>query len=358
MKKTIKTNNMRTIIIISLCAILYSCGSTKNTTITIQESAKENAICLDNHQTLIGKYNEECAVYVYKDSTIIQISISEPENGKKHLNIYKIGNSEPIRSLFTHGRFDSDFLTSMPFIYSDTLVIQDIIREQIAVLSIPELISSPEYTPTIVESNICTNSILPYRGKFLYLSPYWMNNPPDKYKNEIGDKFLLTDDEFNEIGEIKRLETLSVTRGMFAVNHKKDRILFFDNYMDIIEIYDYNLHLIKKVVGPDNIQPEYEIGDCNNSLVANIIKNGYDTYLMGTISSNKDYVFATYKGKSEDRIYIFKFDWNGNFIKSYFTQLGKEVISASVSDNCKYLYLSIINQDRSISLIKYDIQNP
>jgi len=120
-----------------------------------------------------------------------------------------------------------------------------------------------------------------------------------------------------------------------------DKFVLCYNWTDLIEFYDKNGQLIKRMHGPNQFYPSFKERRMNNvSVVIRVSNQNHYAYFFPTHVGNKVYVL--YDGDlvcpQADQLSheIFVFDWNGNPIKRYI--LNEGIITFSVDQMHKKIY--------------------
>lgn len=300
--------------------------------------------------------SESPVLLVYENNYIVKIVQSRPSVGNKLLEVYRIGDNCPLYSAIDYGRADGQFLSAIPYIQGDILILHDIVKDLIAFVDLKSALSDSTYQPTVKGMSILTNFLIPYKDGVLYLSPYWTSDNRVRYKDK-GEKFLVSGHDLKPAWEGGRYLTTNITAGSIISNEEKDRILFFDAIDDLAEVYDYSLNLLKVITGPDDIRPEYLFPDEDHPIAIQLGEY-CDTYLFGVCGSDED-VFAAYQGRIEGDntgTYIFHFDWDGKFQAIYYVD-GTIYGNLSASVDGRILYASVLDSCGSQQFCQYNIPN-
>jgi hypothetical protein len=95
-----------------------------------------------------------------------------------------------------------------------------------------------------------------------------------------------------------------------------------------------------------------------------LFKKGYIPYTYLSFCTDKDFFYLTYMGDYLDLtknknmedypLWVFKFDWDGNFIDTYY--LGQYVSAISLSADGKSFYATAISSEKNPFLIKFSIK--
>lgn len=345
--------------LIAACAILGSVSASakhvkKDDVLTAD--IKTNATEL-TPQTINVPFDQQESpiLLIYDNEFIIKVIPQErPSNGSNLLEIYRIGDNQPIYSAIPYGREEGQLYSAIPFIQGNTLLLQDGINEAVARVDLKSAVNDSSYTPEITKCEILTNYMMPYKDGIAYLSPYWTSDERITQKDK-GDKFLFAGKELKKDSFTGKYQTTSITSGSLVANKRKNKILYFDATQDKVEVYDYSFNLIKTITGPDNIQPSFQFLEGQNNIA--LPKGEYiDAYLFGACASKND-VFAAYLGKADSeemRTYIFHFTWDGTFVGSYYIN-GIVYGNLSASSDGKEIYASVLNESGEQQFNSYKI---
>ena len=332
---------------VCVLAVLCRCSFAKDIdTTAIPQEIKLSAKELASEPVRTGfKYDTLDAPFMltYNDSCIICINVSSETPGDKLLKIYTFNNAEPIYTAVEFGRGQGHVLSAQPYIHGDTLILHDVIKDCITIVDLRRAISDSGYSPDVIGIDFWTNQIMPYKDRLLYLSPYWTDDQRVS-KQEAGDKFLVTGPGFTPGWEDGKYLTLNISAGILISNKEKDRILYFDRFDDLLEVYDYSLNIIRKITGPDNVQPVFTFPKNIDENNIPMQSGGFCNTYLCACSDGSD-VYAAYLGMSDDSdslyTYLINFDWDGNYkgayringVIYYYMTYSDGYIYAAVTDN-------------------------
>ena len=187
-----------------------------------------------------------------------------------YYNIYNLNSEQHIMGLAKKGRGPYEFL-SCKFMYrsneQDFFSIHDISSQTVTKYDIDSLITFKENyiakrfkLPGVVKDYVflTSDSIIAYNH-------YYFNS--GNIQNEarpllaIDLKNPLSDDVY--INQSKYF-AFNASGAYVLYSEKNDFIWLVHHYEDKIEIFNKNLDLINRLVGPDNIKPKYQIGNRND----------------------------------------------------------------------------------------------
>ena len=142
-------------------------------------------------------------------------------------------------------------------------------------------------------------------------------------------------------------DTYNSVLASFFISYPNGRIAVYNSIEPEIELYDTDLRLIKKIRGPE----------LTSNIRYNIMSDG-EVLTIGAPTSyycecyDDNYFYLTFVGRfieddetifDIDRSYIFKFDWDGNFVDSYYVD--HFVSSMSLSEDGQSMYIFGVNRD-------------
>ena len=168
-------------------------------------------------------------------------------------------------------------------------------------------------------------------------------NTTDKrlvFFNSEGEKKFTTGEYPNYGKELTPIEKVEGFRSLFAISHKYKRIYLFGLSTDLIEIYDFQGVLIKKIHGPDQVFPkvkEVRKGDGYG------ISGVESTFTFSSPLIIDDEIYVAYSGHQQDRnehhpprYNILVFDMDCNPLRNY--KLSIPIASFTVDPETKKIY--------------------
>lgn len=279
------------------------------------------------------------STYVYNDS--IAVVWNTELAGKKLVELYNMNSNTLIKDYINVGNGPGEMISSLSCYSSDTLLIWDFMKQNLAVLPIEEMITDTFFTPELQSFSIEPKHIWPYKGRLIAVNPNCFRY--DKLGiNNNGPRLIVSDSNFiyKETQEYT-VNTTNVVYVDFFISFPQNRIIVYNNSEPRIEIFDTDINLLKTIYGPA-LPREIEYSIYDNFGTYAVLRDIPESY--GTYCFNKDYFYITYAGEfmSEGKTledtdtYILKFDWDGNFIDSYY--IGYYVKSMSLSNDGRFLY--------------------
>jgi hypothetical protein len=335
------------LISVNLCfALLISCSKPKTQGNKLNEECLKEALQL-TVDTLpsIWDFDEENVryprkCYIYQDSVLIL-------NNKRSTNGYFIEflsmkDGRILKQLYPKGEGpDELLLCTTYFSLCRELQVNDIARGTLGIVAVDSLMAD-------------TTLQFPLRNRYAYLSPtaipykegYLVENPNRFIHPELGivqdaPRFMYLDGVKTEGDTIHYpYDTRNVVAdGLLISNPQKNRILYANMHQSKLEVYDWNLKLLREVDGPIELNAEYSIDKYNEITFKGKIPYAYLDYC-----SSEDYCYLIYMGDclDEDKdmkdypSWIFQFDWDGNFVNSYTANCCLRSISLSADQKSFY----------------------
>lgn len=294
---------------------------------------------------------------VYQDSILIAVN-NKYENGY-FVEVYKWPSMVPIKQLYRLGDGPDEMLGAKVSLNKNELIVNDYVKSQVAVVNIDSMLKNPDFSPLPIRHQaIGSPTAIPYRGKFLLENPYSFTDRKARIIQEA-PRFIITDgkEPYTEKNEYSYYTRNVTVNGQIIANETEGKIIYANMYKSSIEIYDMDLNLLKKIEGPVDLNPQYAI-EGENGQQHNVAFRGYTPYAYLDYCTDDHYFYLTYVGDvlragqqmKDLPCWIFKFDWNGNFISSY--PVHGYVLSISKSQKENALYLTTLSSEDTPILIK------
>ena len=282
---------------------------------------------------------------VWKDSVAII------RNGKSRDNMFlefrTLYDNKLIKSLIHAGNGPDEMLSINFDCQNDTILARDVMRNNIGIFPIDSALFNPDYKTQLKKAEINTQYLWPFRSGLLAINPYCFKNDVLGVNND-GFRFIQADSNYTykETTEYK-YQTYNVTCMRFIISYNNNRIVVYHSDDSKIELYDTELKLLKIIEGPE--MPHHTKYYLNNNTVT-YYKEAPQAYSWACHGS--DYFYLAYNGDftsgNDKTIYdlntwIFKFDWDGNLVDSYYVD--HFVSSMSLSSDGQSMYIFGLNPD-------------
>ena len=313
-----------------------SCSNKSNGDVVIKPSVKENAKPLTLKEVPTGEaldFARSC--YVYDDVLVV----TNYENSNKHLlEFYNINTMELKKQAILRGNGPGELLLLALCNHKDELHVYD--GSSYGKFNVVEFANNKDSKLEFVDYAFQQQKYLLDNDKFLVVNPYRFVN------KELGieqdeNRFIILD-ATDRLLPNGRIDAINVNTGGIMVNSKEKKICYYSHDIAEIEIYDFDLNLIKTITGPDDLKPGY-------TTLQNIMVNRTKTltYSYRCACYDDSYMYLAYDGRTIDAMeyiqnngvmekaesWVFKFDWDGNVIDVYKVSKEKEIVSLSVTKN-------------------------
>ena len=316
-----------------------SCSNKSNGDVVINPSVKENAKPLTLKEVPTGEaldFAERC--YVYDDVLVVR----NYENSNKHLlEFYNINTMELKKQAILRGNGPDELPLLLSTNYKDELYVDGGSSSgKLTQFNVVEFANNKDSKLEFVDYAFQSHqaNYLLDNDKFLVINPYRLVN------KELGieqdeNRFIILD-ATDRLLPNELIDATRVNTGGIMVNSKEKKICYYSYATAEIEIYDFDLNLIKTITGPDDLRPGY-------TRVHNIISTKTLTYAYTDACYDDSYMYLAYDGRTIDAMewiqnngvmekaerWVFKFDWDGNMIDVYKVSKEKEILSLSVTKN-------------------------
>ena len=317
-----------------------SCSNKSNGDVVIKPSVKENAKPLTLKEVPTGEALEFASgCYVYDDVLVVR----NYENSNKHLlEFYNINTMELKKQAILRGNGPDEVLLLLPRNYKDELHVDGGSSSgKLTQFNVVEFANNKDSKLEFVDYAFQSQQkYLLDNDKFLIVNPFRFVN------KELGieqdeNRFIILD-ATDRLLPNGRIDAINVNTGGIMVNSKEKKICYYSHITAEIEIYDFDLNLIKTITGPDDLRPGY-------TTLQNIMVNRTKTltYSYRCACYDDSYMYLAYDGRTIDAMeyiqnngvmekaesWVFKFDWDGNVIDVYKVSKEKEIVSLSVTKN-------------------------
>ena len=359
---------MKYIVVYTFLALfIVACSNNINKDVYyLNEVVKHRAIPLIGGDTIkvTGENYKASTQHVYNDSVLIVRNSRRIGTGEGFLELRKLSDNTLIKELFPKGNGPGEFLSfQLQYMNGETICVMDAVKRVRVFINVDSLINSKEYKIKQYKTEIENNLFGPWmiNGKLFYQNSYVYQNP--SIGIDVNGKRFISHEEVGTYLSYKHeyaYNTFNVSQGAVITN-SSDRILFFPSQQTFYEVYDSNLNLLKRVEGFDDLDSQKFLfeGDENN---LTIVFNRTYPSAYESVCCSKKFVYALYEGVITDAtsdeqtssVYIFKFDWDGNLVQSYF--LDSYVRTISVSNDDSVLYANVFDDDGMSFVVKYNLE--
>jgi hypothetical protein len=354
------------IICITLAFSIWSCTSNKNESqnnFILDKRIKLEAKVL--HVDTIGFFDE--LIYA-RDFRVYQDSILVVRNHRYSdvyfLEFYNLNQKKSLRQMYRLGNGPDELLSANIYINQSTLTAVDYVKDYIAFPNIDSLLYNADYNKVPIKFYPHSPVVVQYKkeNQMLVENPYCFKDEESGIDNHA-PRFIIYNENsvYVEKNKYKYYTWNVATNGRIITNYQKNRIVYANTNLSVIEIYDADLCLLKQIKGPDNLIPEYKI--VSDEYVFNeVLFRDHIPYTYLDFCVSDDFFCLTYLGDyfvdkkkiTDYPLWIFKFDWDGNFMESY--SIGRYVSCISLSADGKSFYASAVSEEETPFLIKLSLE--
>jgi len=334
---------MRTKLIIVLCLIavlIASCKSDKYENASLfslkdfKTVMKLNAVTVEFDESIWMPH-----LFVKSDSLFIIQNIFT----KNMLYVYNINSRKKVGEFISHGSGPNDLLgiKNMQLVGSE-LNISDPQKRTVNKYDVNDFHK--------LTKNITPIKIIPIEDYCIQLAPtengyvaIAMNSDNKRiiFYNSEGEREIVTG-EYPYYGkELTVLEKIEGFNSQIVVSHKYKRIYLFGMVTDLIEMYDFQGILIKRLHGPERFFPQVKENRTTDGYAGISANNSKFAYFHPIIVD--DEIYVSYSGnhpvinEEVPRInQIFVFDLECNPVRRY--ELSKSIASFTVDLDTKHIY--------------------
>lgn len=328
--------------IMTVVILLVSCSEQDTNNISVQtldNTVKDTTNTLTPEDVNFNIPITAQMIYICEDS----IAVVCNKKSTWFLELYNLNDNRLIKRFLRHGNGPGEMLEVNFYFGKDTITVEDFQKDKIAVIPIHDAVYNDSYNPELRTHSVQSQYKLPSKGKLIALNPYCFINKEYGINND-GPRFIITDSNYvYEESSRYKYDTYNVTYSAFFISYTNDRIVFV-NYRDpMLEIYDLHFNLLKKILGPEmSGTQKYQIEDDGEVVYVNTIPAAYSSFCYDEryfyVSYNGS--FLSYKNDFDSSLlktWIMKFDWDGNFIDSYYIDYNIE--SMSLSKDSRHIYV-------------------
>lgn len=332
---------------------LFFCCCTKkisiNTEVLNEKTLNQSQECaIDTLDVNDSLYIGARDFFVYKDSILIVIK-SKPQNDC-YIEFRHLKTHDLIAKFFNHGNGRGELLSANVDLNDNLLFVNDFVKSQFAFLNVDSVVSNPNYLP-VINKNYITQSptVVPFKDGFIVENPYCFSDKTLNINQGIEDgvqRFVRIESESKDL-EIptQKYNTRNVAvDGRIIRNNKTDKIVYAYFGPSVVEFYDNDLNIEKRILGPKKLDIKYKTFNISGMQQPMVTYKEKVPYSYLGYSCDDSYIYLMYIGDfyNDDsdlmkmKTYILKFDWNGTFKKSYRVGMYLNSISKGCDEDTFY----------------------
>jgi hypothetical protein len=348
----------KSIFLIITGCIFCSCSHRKSNSFSLDKKIKTEAKTLK--VDTVGFFEDLIYAkefYVYSDS--ILIVRNREYKDVYFLEFYNMNQNRLLAQRYRYGNGPDELLSARVTINGSMLTINDYVADRAVFLNIDSVLQNPFYKISPKRYYFHSPTVVQYKEtQFLIQNPNCFRNK-ELGIDQQAPRFIATDmnSVYVEQKKYKYYTWNVAANGRIITNYSRNRIVYTDLHLPYIELYDNELNLLKLITGPDQLHPKYIISDDNEIIFR---KEVPFAYLSFCTDSNYFYViymgdFINFNDKNEEDFpsWIFKFDWDGNVVESFYA--GRYIWSITPSGDGKGFYATATSEEKSRFLIKLNI---
>jgi hypothetical protein len=324
--------------------ITSACSETGDNITKINRSFKDEAKNLNLQEVPTAdvlEFAQSC--FVFDDIMVVQNRI----NSEKHLlEFVDLKTLQTKRKLFMRGNGPGELINLIVNNSGKYLLVDAFMNEKFARVNVADFLKDEDAEVDFKDYYFdCQGLDLLDDSHFLVVNPYRFINKKLKIKQDVPRFLKITADD--DIDEPDMIDAINVNTGGMIINPSANRICYCSRTIPEIEIYDYDLNLIKTVKGPDKMKPAYSVTRQDMVTFSMEVPVAYTQFCY-----NDEYMYLAYEGRMLNApdimrtggkiepadTWIFKLDWNGECKESFIIR-DKKVQSMSITKD-GILYLS------------------
>jgi len=287
---------------------------------------------------------------ILRDSILI-VELLKSSSLDYWMEVYRFPTMELLGKILPRGKGPGEFMTVEIKYQSckDEFIIHDIVKNEMAIFNLDSvLLHFDDYTPNQISISQDIGNFAKLNDSiFIGYNTLFLND--SDYTNSVDELFFFKRNG-NPIS-YKGMEdfdffTSNVSRGDILIGPDSHEIFVANTYVDIINIYDQNLNILRQLHGPDQIFPKYKI--IQNKMVV-FDEKTIETYKYSWYTEN--YIYLLYNGSNKEKndvensfplehlyspMELFKLNWNGELLTHY--ELDRYLFEISIDCKEEYLY--------------------
>ena len=311
--------------------------------ISIDETTKTNAVHITPERVIDGDvFPFARKYYVYKDSILIIQNRSENAVGNQSIPYFefrRLSDMSLIKQSINRGNGPNEILNILCEFQDSRLYVVDFVKNRFGDLSVDYLLENEKPVLDLKERTFRFGNFKRFKNDYyLFDNINCFADKGLKIKQKAS-RFIIGDGSVGDTKEYK-YKTFNVNQGKILVNPERERVLYFNPNQPEMELYDYDLILLRKIIAPDEL-----FGRLNLTGNNNVVFYGAIPWYFCNYTYDEDHIFITYHGllllddTSRIPALIFEFDWNGNFVAGYNPHEPVVTLTLSENDN-RVLYIT------------------
>lgn len=300
-------------------------------------------------------------LFVYKDSVLVVVN--KPKHDGWFLGLYNLYTKSLLGRFVRNGNGPKEMLNVMAHVNKNKLILHDFVKRQIVSFDLDSAILDKAYsygTPV----SFCKNAGSPFvtffdKSRLIMLNPYYLEN--DKLGISNGEPRFLVNDIGSQAVLLRsggrKPRSYNIEQGFIIPDKSHNKVIYASCFYPEIEMYDYELKPLKKITGPDDLKIDYSVSG-NDVVFSKVVPYAYQSYAMVSDGFYLLYIGGYYTARTKYKdmqSWIFKFDWDGNYIKSY--HFDQYLESLSVTSDEETFYGQGFDENGNVTLWKLSKKN-
>ncbi len=330
------------IIVLILLASFSGCGNTDSSAPDIVRNDISKVSEL-NYQyedvSFAREFIHASDFFVASDSVLIVIN--KPSAGH-FVEFYNISTKQCLGTLIAVGNGPKEMLNAFAEFDGRDLLIRDFVKGQYISINVMEFLEDgSSYVLDDLQSYRADRGcyVMNFRvfdeNQLLILNPYGFRT--DMLEKDAVEARLF----YDKRPHFAKTPTNAnnVNQGFIRINNKEGLILYASDSQPLMEIYDLNLKLKKRVIGPTDLPAEYVVKNGSYAFKENIPY----AYMDAAIRDND--ILMVYRGNylrgdglSDNTSYLLCYDWNGILLS--FRRIEGQMKSISLTSDERIIYCS------------------
>lgn len=354
-----------------VCCVLQFISCTTQTNDYSCEKVILSDSCINNSKQIVAEeFVSACDLplaakhcFAYNDSIIIVVNSKLCE--RDFVQVLNVNTKEIVASCLSKGNGKNEILVANALLYDNTLVVNDYIKSQFALINLDSLINHGNvYSPKVIKRKFGSMpTIVPFKTDYIVENPYCLTS--EKYGIKQGleyniPRFIKIDNlENGDYNQDFDYYTRNVAvDGQIIVNPKTNYVMYASLTKSRMELYDDGLKLLKVVDGPILFEDSYTISSEEKDAPKEVCFSDGVPYAYVSHYNSGKFVYLNYLGITmginsnpmEMKSYILKFDWDGNLLDCYKT--GRLLDSFTVNDLTSTMYATTYDSDGNVCVMK------
>ena len=299
--------------------------------------------------------------YVYADTILI---VENQKAAGNFLDFYNIRTQKLIAKELPFGEGPDELLFAQMNYDGNSMRVTDYINRKMCNVNINQVLKEENYKPELLpfsKNNIITTSPVSFGDSILFVNPFHYVNLQEGINQQPPRLIASTPDNPEPPMPMDYdYMTFNVGQGLLGANLHLGKVFFASFETSLVEFYDSNLKLIRKVLGPIAL-PEAKLSICASKKDAKrevCYKGVLQPEAYSLFTACKDKLFLVYTGQKvtfdnlkDFHSFILCFDWEGKLLKCYSVPARVYALSVSAT-NSDTFYATIRDEEDNPQLIK------